>query len=567
MPDRKTSSPPLTPISYAPPVSQTPFPDSPTLSPTTMTYSPEASPSVGLSSLPPTPSAGAATSSVLALGDELMSTVDDIVGSCPQFRILVLGKSGAGKSSLINAAFNVNLANVSRDRAGVSNIEQEITSDMNPRFILHDSQGFAAGEIENFITVKNFIERRARMPNIKDRLHAIWFCMEIPTENGALFETADQNFLTLDLGDVPLIVVFTKFDLLVSKFEMETEPTYDMDEDQFTALTIAQANEALEELCISRLRDATRGRATPVPFTKVSISDQKQYKNTLMELVELTQKHVDEAVWLIWAFAQRSSAEIKIRASIEVGKRKYWRSLTSSVTFGKRTLKKCLDAIHQDIVRIWNFNDHQRYLESDEFRALMTHLVSDLVDDLGTIPKVQTGMSISTIASIAAIITGIVPPAGLVAIPVAAGLAFAQWVNLMYQSTPSILAGLIGYIVDLTVVMQSLFWLMQSKEEGFPVTPRLILLALAAYEESGTRDSVHRDIRTFVTGTKIFQRGHRDQVLDKVVAMVTAHRFDPPEMYKSRAREIGSGKESVKDGWSAILRRQTGESIRSASSE
>ncbi|KAF8883267.1 hypothetical protein BD779DRAFT_1540399, partial [Infundibulicybe gibba] len=91
-----------------------------------------------------------------------------------RFRILVIGKSGAGKSSLINAAFNVDLANVSHDRAGVSSIEQEITSPHNNRFVLHDSQGFAAGEVANFNTVKNFIQRRANMPNVKDRLHAIW---------------------------------------------------------------------------------------------------------------------------------------------------------------------------------------------------------------------------------------------------------------------------------------------------------------------------------------------------------------------------------------------------------
>lgn len=37
----------------------------------------------------------------------------------------------------------------------------------------------------------------------------------------------------------------------------------------------------------------------------------------LPELIELTKKHIDEAVWLIWAFAQRASAEVKIDASIE----------------------------------------------------------------------------------------------------------------------------------------------------------------------------------------------------------------------------------------------------------
>jgi hypothetical protein len=60
-------------------------------------------------------------------------------------------------------------------KAGISNIEKEITSPQNPRLILHDSQGFCHGSGDNFNIVKNFIEVRSQRTNIKDRLHAIWF--------------------------------------------------------------------------------------------------------------------------------------------------------------------------------------------------------------------------------------------------------------------------------------------------------------------------------------------------------------------------------------------------------
>jgi len=60
-------------------------------------------------------------------------------------------------------------------KAGVSNIEKEITSPQNPRLILHDSQGFSHGCGDNFNIVKNFIETRSQTKNLKDRLHAIWF--------------------------------------------------------------------------------------------------------------------------------------------------------------------------------------------------------------------------------------------------------------------------------------------------------------------------------------------------------------------------------------------------------
>ena len=59
--------------------------------------------------------------------------------------------------------------------AGDSDIEREITSKQNPRLILHDSRGFSHGDAGNFEIVQAFIEKRSKMADLKDRLHAIWF--------------------------------------------------------------------------------------------------------------------------------------------------------------------------------------------------------------------------------------------------------------------------------------------------------------------------------------------------------------------------------------------------------
>jgi len=107
---------------------------------------------------------------------------------------------------------------VSHSRVGESDIYQEITSRENPRFVLHDSKGFATGEVNNLQTVKRFIDEKAQpIVDIRDKLHAIWcaweslrhvhiidvtlfrYCIEIPTENGALFEVADSEFMKMDL--------------------------------------------------------------------------------------------------------------------------------------------------------------------------------------------------------------------------------------------------------------------------------------------------------------------------------------------------------------------------------
>jgi hypothetical protein len=77
----------------------------------------------------------------------------------------------------------------------------------------------------------------------------------------------------------------------------------------------------------------------------------------------------------------------------------YWRGLCSSLNFPGRSLVKCLEIIHKDIVRIWNFNDENlvcirlcstqsssralalQYLEAPEFGVEMSRLVEDLADN------------------------------------------------------------------------------------------------------------------------------------------------------------------------------------------
>jgi hypothetical protein len=59
--------------------------------------------------------------------------------------------------------------------ASESDIEREFTSLKKPHFIVHFFQGFYRARGDDFNVVKNFIHTRSRMPDLKDRLHTIWF--------------------------------------------------------------------------------------------------------------------------------------------------------------------------------------------------------------------------------------------------------------------------------------------------------------------------------------------------------------------------------------------------------
>jgi hypothetical protein len=57
----------------------------------------------------------------------------------------------------------------------VSDIEEEIISPENHRFVLHDSQGFEAGSKGNLDVVKKFVKSRSgNGVDIKEQVHAVW---------------------------------------------------------------------------------------------------------------------------------------------------------------------------------------------------------------------------------------------------------------------------------------------------------------------------------------------------------------------------------------------------------
>jgi hypothetical protein len=94
-----------------------------------------------------------------------------------------------------------------------------------------------------------------------------------------------------------------------------------------------------------------------------------------------------------------------------------------------------------------------------------------------------------------------------------------------------------GYIVDLTILMQSLFWLMQARGGGSAIQVKFIELAFDAYAKSGDRTKVHKEIRSYVTKTMVFKHGQRDQILEKVIDLIYTNRFQPPENYKICVRD------------------------------
>ncbi|KAG2052518.1 hypothetical protein BDR06DRAFT_1009379 [Suillus hirtellus] len=154
-----------------------------------------------------------------------------------RFRILVIGRANAGKTTILQRVCNtrdqpeiynskgekIDLTG-SRGR-GLHDIDDEVVFPSNPGFVFHDSRGFEAGGVSEFDKVQTFIIERSKETKITKRLHTIWFC--IPMDEACRSFTAAENkfFSQCDTGSIPVIVVFTKFDALydVAYTQLKTE--------------------------------------------------------------------------------------------------------------------------------------------------------------------------------------------------------------------------------------------------------------------------------------------------------------------------------------------------------
>ncbi|KAF8804132.1 hypothetical protein BYT27DRAFT_7108160, partial [Phlegmacium glaucopus] len=164
-------------------------------------------------------------------------------------------------------------------------------------------------------------------------------------------------------------------------------------------------------------------------------------------------------------------------------------------------LIECLWRIHDDILKIWNFNDPQNLLSGNLFFAQMIHLVEPLLSEYENpirhfVSRDNWLSQYSNVMSlVTAVSTTLAPVLGAVGI---SAIAF-KFLYGKYQKIP-LTAGYLGaYIVDLTLVLHNIFIDTLGMEPPRPLSQDLITGVVESHKYLGAK-TVHNRIFAMTSG-------------------------------------------------------------------
>ncbi|KAH8977051.1 GTP-binding protein [Lactarius hatsudake] len=153
-----------------------------------------------------------------------------------KFRVLIIGRANAGKTSILQRVCETTESPVikrGRKRVGRSTfclrvcqrgehtIDDELMFSNHTEYIFHDSRGVESGSKEELVILQTFILRRCGERRLKNKLHAIWYCIPMDNQRPEL----DLRFFNSICPDqnVPVVAVFTKYDQFLRNVKIDLD--------------------------------------------------------------------------------------------------------------------------------------------------------------------------------------------------------------------------------------------------------------------------------------------------------------------------------------------------------
>lgn len=142
---------------------------------------------------------------MLNFGELAKSALEEALRERGHANVLIAGRTGVGKSTLINSVFQGNLATTGQGRP-VTQDTREITKEGIPLSIF-DTRGLELSDFSSTKTLKAFIVERRRDRDEKRQIHVAWICI---VEDLRRVEQAETDLTDMLAEFMPVIAVITK---------------------------------------------------------------------------------------------------------------------------------------------------------------------------------------------------------------------------------------------------------------------------------------------------------------------------------------------------------------------
>ncbi|KAG8878243.1 hypothetical protein FRB98_006309 [Tulasnella sp. 332] len=142
---------------------------------------------------------------------------------------------------------------------------------------------------------------------------------------------------------------------------------------------------------------------------------------------------------------------------------------------------------------------------------------------------------------------GLSGPAAPVVIPIAASVALGYYLYTVYKRTPPVIRVLMGYIINLTTILEGLFNLLNSEAPSTAgAQPQILSSAMITrtienyndFKRSEDGWRCHSEIRNFVRDShNIFSSDYRPNVSRELIRLMQAYRFRVVQEWMDKVKE------------------------------
>ena len=136
-----------------------------------------------------------------------LKSIDETIKNLGNINILLCGKTGVGKSTLINAIFGGEYAQTGQGKPVTQTIEK-IHKNGSP-LVLYDSKGLECKEFKPILKdLEKFLNSKRNTNDIMEQIHIAWICID---ENSRRVEEAEKELAKiLQKRKIPFIIIITK---------------------------------------------------------------------------------------------------------------------------------------------------------------------------------------------------------------------------------------------------------------------------------------------------------------------------------------------------------------------